>query len=573
MNLTAATVSYAQQSLWLQAELSPGNPAFHVPVALRLRGHIDAPALAQAMNEIVRRHEALRTTFAVQGGELLQIIHEQIDVPFSEQPVPGADTLDAAIRETIREPFDLVNGPLLRGRLFRLAEDEAVLVVTMHHLVTDGWSMGVMIRDFGAYYRAITQGEPLTLDDLEIQYADFAEWQREQVEGQWSAQLDYWKRRLQGPLSLTALPVDFSGLPGGPETGASEHWRVPHALLAQVKRVAEQQGATLFMVLLAAFKVLVYRYNHQPDVIIGSPIANRNQPEIENLIGYFVNTQVLRTDLSGNPSFAELLGRVRETTLGAWECQDVPFEWLVNTLRPERNLGQTPFFQIMFALQNANSGVLELPGLSIERLDVSTEAAKFDLTWMAEETQDGLALHIEYRTSLFLPETIQQLARHYQHLLAAIVENPACEIDRLELLSADERHRLLAEWPGGSASFSADLTLDGWFRRQAAKTPHRAAVSFLGETLTYAELDRRSDRLADRLAALLCAVRHLGLHVDLAENHVHVHAIILPPTRRVLRVGERAAASCHAWRHPLGFAPAVRLARPTPTPAASADIR
>ena len=494
MNLTAATVSYAQQSLWLQAELSPGNPAFHVPVALRLHGQIDAPALAQALNEIVRRHEALRTTFAVQDGELLQIIHEQMDVPFSEQPVSGTDTLEAAIREAICDPFDLVKGPLLRGRLFRLAENEAVLVVTIHHLVTDGWSMGIMIRDFSAYYLTITRGDPLMLDELEIQYADFAEWQREQVDGQWDAQLDYWKRRLQGPLAVTALPSDFSALQGGSEAGASEHLRLPQALLAQIKHLAEHQGATLFMVLLAAFKVLAYRYNHQPDVIVGSPIANRNRPEIENLIGFFVNTQVLRTDLSGNPSFAELLGRVRETTLGAWECQDVPFEWLVNTLRPERNLGQTPFFQIMFALQNANSSVLELPGLSIERLDVSTEAAKFALTWMAEETQDGLTLHIEYKTGLFLPETIKRLARHYQNLLAAIVENPACEIDCLELLSPEERHRLLTDWPGGAETFPVELALDGWFRRQAARTPQRTAVSYLGETLSYVELDRRTDR-------------------------------------------------------------------------------
>jgi len=502
VNFTAATVSYAQQSLWLQAELEPGNPAYHVPVALRLRGDIDTAALTGALNALTQRHEVLRTTFAVQEGELLQVIHPQMRIPFKEEAIHSEQALAGAIRRAIHQPFDLAKGPLLRAALFRRKNDEAVLLVTIHHLVTDGWSMGVMIRDFAAYYRAFTGGGHVPLAELEIQYADFAEWQREQVEQLWGGQLQYWKERLQGPLPKTALPADFPGAKPGDGSGATEYFLPPPVLLGQLKRLGEREGATLFMTLLAAFKVLIYRYTHQADVIVGSPVAGRNRAEIENLIGFFVNTQVLRTDLSGNPAFTEVLQRVRETTLGAWECQDLPFELLVNTLRPERGLGQTPFFQIMFALQNASSETLELPGLAIERMDVAAEAAKFDLTLIAEETPAGLALRLEYKTGLFEHDTILRLGNHYQNLLRSVVENPGCPIDQLPWLSAAERRQLLEDWRGGGRAFPVEETLDAWFGRVAAQAPGRAAASFGGEHLSYAELDARSNRLARHLRAL-----------------------------------------------------------------------
>lgn len=488
----AAPASFAQQGLWYQAELDPGNPAYHVPVVLRMTGTVDTRAISRAVQAIVDRHEVLRTTFVWQDGELLQVIHPRLAIAVPIEDIAGdEETLDARIREHIHEPFDLVRGPLLRFRLLRRPHD-AVLVGTMHHLVTDGWSIGLLQKEFAAAY----VGEPLP--ELPLQYADFAEWQQEQAATAWTDQIAYWRERLRPPLPQTEIPPDFARTLGNRYHGATERLRIPAATLDGIRRVSADAGTTLFMTLLAAFKVLIYRHTRQPDVVVGSPIAGRRRAEIEDLVGFFVNMQVLRTDLSGTPSFLELLQRVKETTLGAWDHQDVPFEVLTRALQPARSASAEPFYRVVFALENAARGSLSLPGVTIETLDVATDAAKLGLTFITEESAGGLDVRVEYSSALFTADTARRLGCRYQQLLEDIGRHPETCIDGLALLDADESARL-AEWGAAAAQFPIREGLDAWFEDTARRFPDRTAVRCDGTGLTYRELDARADALADRL--------------------------------------------------------------------------
>ncbi|HEX8616450.1 MAG TPA: amino acid adenylation domain-containing protein, partial [Thermoanaerobaculia bacterium] len=523
MELGAAPVSFAQQGLWYQAELEPGNPAYHVPVAVRLRGTIDKAALVAALDAIAARHETLRTTFALQGSELIQVIHPEIRLPFSEETIGGDEALARRIQEEIRKPFDLVRGPLLRSILFERADGDAVLLLMMHHLVTDGWSLGVMIRELAAFYREFAGfghgSEPLP--ELEIQYADFAEWQREQAGGAWTEQLAYWKERLRPPLAHAELPTDFPRPLTRTFDGATETFLIPLALLERLRELSFETGSTLFMTLLAAFKVLLYRHTGITDVIVGSPVASRNRREIEELVGFFVNTQVLRTSLDGNPAFVEVLRRVRETTLGAWDNQDVPFEMLTSVLQPERTREVSPFFQVMFALQNAPRGTLDLPGISIEPMDVVTDTAKLALTFINEEVADGLQVRLEYSTSLFTRDTMRRIAARYERLLEALCADPLSTIDQIPMLPDSER-ALLEEWAGGHEQFDCAGGIHQRFEAQVRRAPDAIALRCDGESLSYRQLDERANQLAHHLQSLgveretlvgLCLDRSLDLVV------------------------------------------------------------
>ena len=510
-----APLSFAQQRLWLIDRLSPGGPAYNVPAAVRLGGRLDLSALEQSLNEVVRRHEVLRTTFAVVDEQPVQFVAEELKLSLAVTDLSrlSASEREAEARRLAREealaPFDLSKGPLLRARLLKLSDEEHVLLLTMHHIVSDGWSEGVLINEVGALYRAYEAGLPSPLEELPIQYGDFAEWQRGQLEGEALERLlGYWRRQLVDMPASLELPTDRSRPPVQTSRGATEHFSLPSTLAARLKALGREEGCTLFMTLLAAFDVLLHRYTGQEDIVVGTPIAGRNRRETEPLIGFFINALPLRARLDGDPTFRELLGRVREATLGAYAHQDLPFEKLIEELQPERDASRSPFFQVMFVLQNTPAETAGQTGLRLGSFEVDRGVAKFDLTLSAAEASDGrLTGSLEYNTDLFDTATASRLLSHYAVLLEGIVANPERRVSRLPLLPAEERRRLLEEWPGRGAEFSTDC-LHRLFEAQARRTPEATAVAFESERLTYAELDERADLLARHL-------RRLGVGPDI----------------------------------------------------------
>ncbi|MET0649831.1 MAG: amino acid adenylation domain-containing protein, partial [Pyrinomonadaceae bacterium] len=509
----ALPLSFAQQRLWFLDQLKPGSSAYNLSSAVFLRGRLSVPALEQTLDEIVRRHEVLRTTFAEIDGQPAQVIH-----PAASQALPLTDLnglagpeREAALRRMMTEeanrPFDLTKDSLLRATLARLGEEEHALFVTMHHIVSDGWSMGVLIRELMAHYSAFSRGEESPLSELPVQYADYAVWQREHLSGErLDAQLGYWKEQLAGAPALLTLPTDRPRPPVQGHRGATLPFNLSAELTQRLLALSRRHGCTLFMTLLAAWQALMSRYSGQEDVVVGTPIAGRTRTETEDLIGFFVNTLALRTDLSGDPSFEELLGRVRETTLGAYAHQDVPFERLVEELQPERSLSHQPVFQIVFAWQNAPRGALRLPGLELESLGREVTTAKFDLVLNMWEAGGALSAGLEYNTDLFDAETARRMTAHLSRLLEAAAAEPSARVGDLRLLSDEEEREFFAEASQASQAsqgYAAEpTTLTQLFARQARLTPAAVAVEGGGERLTYAELDARADALARRLRAL-----------------------------------------------------------------------
>src|SRR5215470_16112687 len=414
-------VSFAQQRLWFLDQLEPGSPFYNLPQVISITGNLDVDALRRTFNEIVSRHEALRTTFSQTPERVRQIIAKTltIEVPVDDltslEPSEHESLIAKRAREEARLPFDIATGPLWRVRLLRISVARQVLLMTMHHIVSDGWSIGLLFRELGAIYEAFAAGQPSPLAPLPIQYADFAVWQREALQGTALArQLSYWKRKLAGAPPVLELPADKMRPAVQQFRGDQKVQWISPRLTEELKRVSAQHRVTLFMTLLSAFKVLLWRYTNQPDVVVGSPIANRTRAETEELIGFFVNTLVLRTDLAGNPTFAELLNRVKEVALGAYDHQDLPFEKLVEELSPERDPGRNPLFQVSFVLQNATRSRLELLDLTLETLDVHSGTAKFDLTLSILETREGLKASWEYNTDLFERARIERMAEHFE---------------------------------------------------------------------------------------------------------------------------------------------------------------
>ncbi|HHH40712.1 MAG TPA: non-ribosomal peptide synthetase, partial [Chloroflexi bacterium] len=425
-------LSFAQQRLWFLDRLQPDSALYNIPGTLRIRGPLDIPALEASLNEIVRRHEVLRTTFpARHDGQPVQIIAPSLHLPLPVvdlSPLPEPEREAEARRlasQEARRPFNLATGPLLRATLLLLDQDDFLVLFTMHHIVSDGWSVGVLIRELAALYHAFSLGRPSPLPELPIQYADFALWQRQWLQGETlQAQLAYWKRQLADAPPVLDLPTDRPRPPVQSFRGATFRFRFPAPLAQALQALSRREGVTLFMTLLAAFQTLLYRYTGQERINVGTPIANRNRAEVEGLIGFFVNTLVISTDLSGNPTFRELLQRVREVALGAYAHQDLPFEMLVDALQPERDLSRSPLFQVMFVLQNAPTATLELPGLTMRLLETDSGTAKFDLTLFVEETEEELRGSLEYNTDLFDGATIGRMLGHYRTLLEAIVADP-----------------------------------------------------------------------------------------------------------------------------------------------------
>ncbi|MGJ5178589.1 non-ribosomal peptide synthase/polyketide synthase [Bradyrhizobium oligotrophicum] len=499
MTVDVAPLSSAQARLWQQVSLDPANPAYHVPAALRLRGVLDRRALQQSLDALIDRHEMLRTTFDLAQGETVQVIHPHLPVAIRAAGRIAEAELDEAIRSEIHRPFDLARGPLIRAVIFDLDDRSAVLLVTMHHLVTDGWSIGIFISEFSAFYSAFATGGRPVLPPLDIQYADFADWERERLEVLEPRQLDYWREQLRAPVHATEVLPDHPRPPVPGTRGATECFELD--VLAGARQLANSLGATLFMVLLAAFKVVMQRHTQADEIVVGSPVAGRNHTDIEPLIGFFVNTQVLRVDVSGDPTFAELVARVRQTTLAAWDNQDVPFDKLVSALKPERRPGRRPFCDLMFALQNAPRAELELPGLTIEILPVFTDTAKFDMTVICEETPRRLDLRIEYSTDLYDATTVRRLASSFELVLRAACANPQARIGAMPIVAPAELDDLLGTRRGPVLNASPEITLTEWFGRIAACFPDRVAVSLQDDELTYAALARRSASVARRLQA------------------------------------------------------------------------
>ncbi|HEY5141479.1 MAG TPA: condensation domain-containing protein, partial [Methylococcales bacterium] len=394
------------------------------------------------------------------------------------------------------KPFDIKKPPLMRALLLKLSGQEHILLVTLHHIVSDGWSMGVFKQELASFYCAFGRGHPANLPELPIQYADFAVWQREWLQGEvLERQLNYWKTQL-ADLTVLELPADKPRPKQQSYRGARETIQLSAALTQGLKTLSQQQNVTLFMTLLAALQVLLHRYSGQDDIVVGTAIAGRNRQEIEKLIGFFVNTLAIRTDLSGTPTFVQLLSRIREVCLSAYAHQDLPFEKLVAELQVQRDMSRHPLFQVMLVLQPPELQEMQLPGLTTSRLSVTNETAKFDLSLSLGEHSDGITGTIEYSTDLFNAETITRLAGHFQMLLEAIVERPETAIAELPLLTATERHQLLVEWNATQTSYPKDKCIHQLFEEQVLRTPDKVAVTFGNKSLTYKKLNERANKLA-----------------------------------------------------------------------------
>ena len=498
------TLSFAQQRLWFVEQLVPGTTMYNIPSVLRLRAPIDAAALERSINEIVRRHEALRTTFQAIDGLPFQIVAAEATVPLALDDLRG---LPAAEREAaaaqlagdeVQRPFDLATGPLLRARLVQLGSADFVFVLAMHHIVTDGWSMTLLVRELSTLYTAFAQGRPSPLPELTIQYPDYAVWQRTQLTGDTlQGLLDYWSAQLKD-LPVLALPTDHPRPPIQAFRGASQPLTLPAPLTTQLRALGQHEGATLFMTLLAGFAALLHRYTDQDDLPIGAPIAGRTRPETEPLIGFFVNTLVLRTNTHGNPSFRELIQRTRATALDAYAHQDLPFETLVEHLQPHRDLSRNPLFQVMLQLQSSAPGEGAGPELEQPQFEINRGTAIFDLALSFWDDSRRLAGAIEYSADLFDADTITRLAGHLTTLLSAAAAHPDQPISTLPLLTPDEHHTLQA-WAQTSAPYPRNTCIHHLIEHHAATQPHATALVYADQHLTYHQLNTHANHLAHRL--------------------------------------------------------------------------
>ncbi len=500
-------LSFAQQRLWFIQQLDPRGTAYNEVRATRLDGVLNADALQRALDTVVERHEALRTVFVVRDGEPVQEVVEGMRVvmePVDARHLSPAEREAEAVRRTRAEqerPFDLATGPLMRAVLLRVGADRHVLILSMHHVVSDGWSRGVIVSEISAAYTALVQGEQPQLPALPVQYPDYAAWQRERLQGAFlDEQLGWWTERLAGAPEVLDLPTDHPRPAAQSFAGGTFAFELPAETAAALRALARADGATPFMALLAAFKILLLRYTGQPDLVVGTPVANRGRAETAGLVGFFVNTLALRTDLSGDPSFRQALRRVRATATGAYAHEELPFERLVEALNAERSLSRTPVFQVMFLLDEQPVRPFRLPGLELALMEMDAGVSMFDLSLHLESTDDGLVGRLVYATALFDAETIERMAAHLGELMRGIVANPDAPLSRLPLATAEE-HAQVQAWNATDRGSPAVLVHD-LFAAQAARTPDAPALVFRGASVSYAELDARANRLAHHLRRL-----------------------------------------------------------------------
>ncbi|MBZ4409176.1 amino acid adenylation domain-containing protein [Myxococcus sp. XM-1-1-1] len=492
---TAPPLSFAQERLWFLSQLHEQQGVYNMPFALRLDGELDAEALRARLQRLVDRHESLRTTFPGHGAPL-QHIQESAQLSWERFDLSALESPDEEATRRVRleaaAPFDLEKGPLFRARLFRLAPQRHVLLLNLHHIISDGWSFGVLYRELSSP----------SLPPLSLQYADFSSWQRSLLSGHLlSSQLSFWTRLLDGVPHLLSLPTDFPRPSLQRFDGALHRFSLPLSLRSSLDSLARHHGASLFMALLSSFQLLLSRYSGQLDFLVGSPIANRTRPQLESLIGFFVNTLPLPARLSGNPSFLDVLLRTRDVCLSAYSHQELPFEKLVDELRVERSLSHGPLLQVMFALQNAPTGQLQLPGLTVDAVELHPGTSKFDLTLSLEESADGLVGVFEYATALFSPATIERMARHLRALMEHVVRHPHASIHAFDLLSAQERQQWLVEWNDTARDYPAERSIVDLFEAQATRRPEAIALQHGTTVLTYAALERQANQLAHLLRA------------------------------------------------------------------------
>ncbi|RKG75011.1 non-ribosomal peptide synthetase, partial [Corallococcus exercitus] len=507
-------LSFAQQRLWFIDQLDPGSSLYNMPTALRLTGAVDVPALQQAFDALVQRHEALRTTFESHDGEPRQHVHPAptgvlsvVDLSALPDDAREAEAVRLATEDALT-PFDLAVGPLARLTLLKLGEQEHVLLLCMHHTIGDGWSMSILVREVTALYEAFRQGQPSPLAPLPVQYPDFAVWQRGWLQGEvLDAQLAWWTQQLAGAPQALALPTDKPRPPQRSARGAAFPVRLSQPVSEAVEALAQAEGATPFMVLLAAFQTLLHRYSGQEDLLVGTSIAGRRHAETEGLIGFFVNTLVLRARFDGRPSFRKLLSQVRTTTLGAYEHQDIPFERLVEAVQPTRDLSRTPLIQALFVLQNVPDSEVRLPELTLRPVEVDLPTTKFDLDLSLGRTERGFEGVLSYATDLFEPATARRLTEHFLQLLEAAVARPDAKVDSLPLLTAEERQWVLEEWSGETAPFEEDVPFHTRFEQQVTRTPKAPAVVMGETTVSFHQLNVRANQLAHFL-------RNLGVGPD-----------------------------------------------------------
>ncbi|MCP4415555.1 MAG: amino acid adenylation domain-containing protein, partial [Chloroflexi bacterium] len=494
-------LSFAQRRLWFLQEMTPGSLLFNTPMALRLEGKLDESALGQACQALVERHENLRTTFTAVSGIPQQIVHDSWQVELHKKRVSTEES-DNVLQTAVQQPFDLENGPLLRFHLLRLSPTEHILLLVFHHIIVDGWSVGIMLDELTAFYDAFCQNQQPKLPKLPIQYADYTLWQRDWLSGErLQTQLDYWQIELAGDLPLLQMPTDSPRPLVKNHNGAFDSLMLSARLSEQITVLCQQNGATPFMFLLAAFKVLLFRYTAQEDILVGTPIANRQQAELDGLVGFFVNTLVLRSQLDGAQSFRQLLAQVRQTATTAYDHQDVPFEKLVELIQPERNLSYDPLFQVMFTYGEGVMGQRQLSNLTLIPISLNNDMAQFDLTLSVSKENDQFRSSLNYNVDLFMPETVRRLLDHWQILLAGIVANPDGIIGELPLLTAAETEQIVVDWNQTEASLPKFDLVHELIAEQANNHPETTALIFGQQQMSYGELNGRSNQLARALQA------------------------------------------------------------------------
>jgi amino acid adenylation domain-containing protein len=516
-------LSFAQQRLWFMSKLEGPSYTYNLSVVMRLRGSLDEDALTGALETIVARHEVLRTRFREIDGVPIQVIDRIGEFAVRRPQLPSRDTLAAFIDEELHYPFDLSRDALFRALLLEDGPEAQVLILNLHHSIADGWSLGVLMKELTALYDAFRDGRPSPLPPLPIQYADYAHWQRHWLTGDvLAAETGYWKEALANLPPMLDLPTDRPRPPVQSYRGAHELVLLPDDLTARLIALSQKSGGTLFMTLLAAFNILLSRYSGQTDIAVGTPVANRTRPELEPLIGFFINTLVMRADLTGDPTFAALLEKTRETALNAYAHQEVPFEYLVEQLNPARSLSYSPLFQVMLVLQNAPYSAVQLPGVEVTPIPHEQRTTKVDLTLSLTEAEGGLSGALEYNTDLFDRATIQRMLDHYRRLLEAIVANPEERISRYELLSEPERRQLVVHWNRNEEAYPQDETMHGLVEAQAERNPDATALVFEGQHLSYRAWNARANQLARYLIARgvgpevrvgLCLERSLDLMI------------------------------------------------------------
>ncbi|NJM73456.1 MAG: AMP-binding protein [Scytonema sp. RU_4_4] len=498
-----------QQRLWFIQQLEPQNSGYNEFSCLQLTGAVNVAILEKSFNEIIKRHESLRTSFETLDGQPVQVIHPTVTlklpvVDLRNLPPTSQDVeVELLSAEITQKPFDLAFCPLLRVMLLQINEQEHLLLLVTHHIVCDVWSTQVQSQELAGIYEAFSTEKPSPLPELPIQYADYSIWQHQWLQGEREkTQLSYWKQQLADAPTTLSLPTDRQRPPLQSFKGARRHFKLSSRLTDMLRSLSKKQGVTLFMTLLAAFQAQLYRYTAQEDICIGSPIANRNHADIEELIGFFVNTLVLRTDLSGNPSFLELLNRVREVCFGAYSHAELPFERLVGELHPERNLSHNPLFQVMFVLQEDNDKDLVLPGLTLKWLQKHSGRALFDLTLNVVDAKSELWGYWEYNIDLFDASTVERMVGHFTNLLEDVVSQPEKCLSDLTLLTEPERQNLLVNWNNTATDYLQDKCIHELFEEQVEKTPDAVAVVFENQQLSYRELNRRANQLAHYLRSL-----------------------------------------------------------------------